>query len=672
MTIKSKLFNLEQIVSENMFFYVPKYQRLYVWGIDQVKTLLEDLWRACEDEKDIFYFGGTLVLERNDNGSAYLELIDGQQRFTTLWMLSIILQENLAPFIQTDKSPRITFAIRPEVDEFFKQLMADRESAKEIQNTNILDALAAIDTFISEKSQQCNKDKKEIKREFSEFIYKKVQLVQTRVSGKTDLNKLFEVINNRGIQLLHHQILKAWMLQLSEPEKRTAFARIWEACSIMDGYIEKNIRDVLRQEHNIPSIKIDALFDPEKSRTDQEDLSRADAILEKLYEIDTKKEGEARSLEDILTKGYSDETPVKGNGEKTDPDEYETDTVRSIISFPMLLQHTLRIWLHTKEKNDLPKILDKELLGLFQDHFFAALHKEKPHDDVESFIKLLWEIRYLFDKHIIKWVVVGREEHHLISKMTLPDGRIQRNKPSSTKGFPLLQSMLYHSQEITTQYWLTPLLSYMLHHRENRDQYFKFLRHLDNHLFCAENPHHRPLVSRSFDFVGYPWKKNKILDIEALLSQNLGTGFPRYWFYKLEFILWYCWKEYFGFGTKEQDQKQKQKKSFRITAKNSVEHISPQNPWNKRDIVSDNVLDTFGNLALVSRSINSEYGNKPFTEKRERFKNRNTDRLDSLKMALIYQNEEWNDKLSLSHRGQMIELILCYCHHEKCACPEGL
>jgi len=65
----------------------------------------------------------------------------------------------------------------------------------------------------------------------------------------------------------------------------------------------------------------------------------------------------------------------------------------------------------------------------------------------------------------------------------------------------------------------------------------------------------------------------------------------------------------------------------------------------------------FGNLALVSRSINSEYGNMPFNEKRERFHNRNKDRVDSLKMALIYGHETWNESLAKQHQDAMIALI---------------
>ena len=103
------------------------------------------------------------------------------------------------------------------------------------------------------------------------------------------------------------------------------------------------------------------------------------------------------------------------------------------------------------------------------------------------------------------------------------------------------------------------------------------------------------------------------------------------------------------------DSKDVRWKEFRFTAKNSVEHISPQTPKKEdTNVVTENVLDTFGNLALVSRSINSEYSNLPYNEKRTRFRNKNANEVDSLKMDLIYENEHWNDDKAIEHKDNML------------------
>jgi hypothetical protein len=68
------------------------------------------------------------------------------------------------------------------------------------------------------------------------------------------------------------------------------------------------------------------------------------------------------------------------------------------------------------------------------------------------------------------------------------------------------------------------------------------------------------------------------------------------------------------------------------------------------------MLNHFGNLSLVSRSINSEYSNLPFNEKRQRFINNNRIKLDSLKMDLIYCNDSWSDIKAMEHQNEMINI----------------
>ena len=86
MKIESRLYSLEAIVKESpdWHFNIPIYQRLYVWGEDQVLTLLNDLVNAYERDEDIFFLGGTLLVEQAAEHSRHFDLIDGQQRFTTL------------------------------------------------------------------------------------------------------------------------------------------------------------------------------------------------------------------------------------------------------------------------------------------------------------------------------------------------------------------------------------------------------------------------------------------------------------------------------------------------------------------------------------------------------------------------------------------------------------
>jgi len=241
MKIDSTLITLKQVVENNYFFNIPIYQRLYVWEEEQIKTLLEDIETACE--KELFYLGGVLVVENEKlvDGVVY-DLIDGQQRFTTLWMIAIVFGGDLNPFIERvekDKNRhRVTFAIREDIYQFFKEHISS--NTFQGATSYIVNALSLINTF-REEFERTDPGKAQ---KIAKFIFEKVKLIFTEVPKQTDLNKLFEIINNRGVQLQHHEILKAQLINKLLPDDRLKYSHLWDACSYMESYVEKNIRDI--------------------------------------------------------------------------------------------------------------------------------------------------------------------------------------------------------------------------------------------------------------------------------------------------------------------------------------------------------------------------------------------------------------------------------------------
>ncbi|CAN7252373.1 DUF262 domain-containing HNH endonuclease family protein [Pseudomonas sp. LjRoot71] len=654
MKIESKLYSLAQIVAEspNWHFNIPIYQRLYVWGEDQVLTLLNDLLNAYEQKNDLFFLGGTLLVEQEDGVGRHFDLIDGQQRFTTLWLLCSAWQQSLEPFLTVTSGehtePRLGFAIRPAVNSFmqglaFKRAGAGDDDVESTQRMRI--ALRLMQSIFAKRELPAGMtDRDAYLKGLTAFVFRQVKFVITTVPRETDLNKLFEVINNRGVQLQHHEILKARMLDALTEDERLPYAVLWEACADMDSFIERSLSGI----SGIPANEVCALYE-------LGDLAKASSVRRLLHsKLQQQGDHHALALEEILRPADNLDS---ADGDASDED-VPPSWVRSIFGFPLLLQHTLRIWLLEKNLPDLPRLLDRELLALFESHFFNDAPERA--ENVKSFIDLLWRVRVIFDEHIIKWVDQGEDEVHLISALSVStssgkSGKRYMNRSRETdahRPFSLLQSMLYHSQEITTQYWLTPLLLFIhrstdMPDQDNRGLYFDYLRHLDNHLLGSVASD--SLVARTRAFMEQPWLRRE-LNHRAALAQSDGVNFAHYWFYKLEFVLW--------FQAKRETEGWKK---FRLTAKNSVEHISPQTPKDSDDNRVEKSLDCFGNLALVSRSVNSEYGNLPYNEKRQRFHNNNKKKIDSLKMDLIYQGDKWNDTIAFEHQKAMIECLDDYC-----------
>lgn len=657
MTIDSRLYSLADIASEAQpwRFNVPLYQRLYVWGKDQVGTLLADLVGACRRDEPLFFLGGVLLVDQTVDAatatSRTFDLIDGQQRMTTLWLLSFAWGGALRPFLTAppdNASPRLQFAIRDEANAY---LLSLTENGPRVQQrapeglAGMQDALAQMVAVLEthDKGEDCASGAKLTMEQLAQYVFHRVRFVVTVVPRETDLNKLFEVINNRGVQLQHHEILKARMLEALEEQDRREFAVLWDACADMNSYVERSFSGIT----GVPAHEVHPLW----SHGQLADPQAVRGLLRT-----HRPQGEthhALALEEILASEASSGTPAAAARDE----DTHTARVRSIISFPLLLQHVLRIWLHQRGSADLPRVLDRDLLGLFEDHFPGPGPTHPDDDrraaDVRSFLGLLWQVRVLFDEHVIKWVDQGTREVHVIGNVSesTSKGRsyISRSRETdSHRGLALLQSMLYHSQEITTQYWLTPFLLHLVRNEMQTAQaHYAYLQHLDNHLLTGDVD--GSLVERTASFMREPWRITVPRHRESLQAKS-GTGFSHYWFYKLEFVLW----------SLDSDVDPRWK-NFRFTAKNSVEHVGPQTRSEHDAVWVEDMLDHFGNLALVSRSINSEFSNNPFKVKQAQFQTRNKDVVDSLKLDLIYKTEDgWNDTLAKAHQDAMIERLDAY------------
>lgn len=98
-----------QIFDGSSKYVIPLYQRNFAWRQEQIEQLLQDIYEAFKNNNDGHYFIGSLVVLKRSNGD--FEVIDGQQRLTTLSLITKILGIN--------REPRLFYDSRPEVEEFF-------------------------------------------------------------------------------------------------------------------------------------------------------------------------------------------------------------------------------------------------------------------------------------------------------------------------------------------------------------------------------------------------------------------------------------------------------------------------------------------------------------------------------------------------------------------------
>ena len=88
-TIRTELLTLAQICEGKIGFVVPSYQRPYVWKAEDALKLLDDIVESFLSNELHYFIGSSLSAEVINANKLTYELIDGQQRITTLMLISI-------------------------------------------------------------------------------------------------------------------------------------------------------------------------------------------------------------------------------------------------------------------------------------------------------------------------------------------------------------------------------------------------------------------------------------------------------------------------------------------------------------------------------------------------------------------------------------------------------
>ena len=630
----SDLFNDENKCN----YIIPIYQRNYAWGDDEISSLLQDIKNACEKnkEQDKNYYIGSLVVYRRDNGD--FEVIDGQQRLTTL----TLIMHHLGKL----SFRNVSFEHREESEQALSNLNSEKLPS------NFSQALKTIKKIIDEWGN--NKDK------IVKFLLDKVEIIRTEVPEGTDLNHYFEIMNTRGEQLEKHEILKARLMKvLPTPIEQSLFAKIWDSCSDMSRYVVMGFDSELRE------VILGG------------DWRKARGFFKTILNENSGKPENPREPKNSIVELINAE--VKIEKKEQSQDKYDGEFT-SVIDFPNFLMHVLRIYLEMFDKckystqNDPCNVsLDEKLLL----KSFEGKFEEKP-KKVRIFIYTLLVCRYLFDLYVIKsnmirtdyenwslWKIVKRKSSYYYKNVFGDDGLDKNddealNDADPTKKALMLLSM-FHVSNPSRIYknWLYAVLRWLFKNKDNitPDNYVDFLEDLCDKFYFGNNCQEK-------DITDIILGKEKIDFSSNNKKWNDGVLVPNFVFNRLDYQLWKLFQE------QEQEQEQKVEilsendkwltiknkeaiwKKFRFTFRSSVEHHYPQHPSVGDELESG--LNDFGNLYLLSQSKNSSLGNSSPEEKKKHYRN---NEYDSLKQAIMMNYNEWSEREIEEHGKEMLEIL---------------
>lgn len=237
------------------WFRIPEYQRPYVWGKDQIAELLQDLSDAMNRDENAQYFLGSMVLQKKTsekNNTKYVEydVLDGQQRLTTLFLLISVIRDltenedclktckeiifqkkNL--FTNTPERLRVVFDIRQEVKDFIDDHVKEEKSTLNVTSSLIQSYGKDTDLSIINMSKNIVQIREYFQEhqnfdQFAIFLINKVLMIYVGSEELDDAFRLFTVMNNRGVKLRSSDILKASNLALVPADERIKAAKNWE------------------------------------------------------------------------------------------------------------------------------------------------------------------------------------------------------------------------------------------------------------------------------------------------------------------------------------------------------------------------------------------------------------------------------------------------------------
>ncbi len=257
MDLKAEKKSLKGLLAvDEQQFRIPPYQRPYAWTSEQV----DDLWDDLVDNLGSGHFLGSLVLSAEDESRP--QVIDGQQRLTTLMLLLAALREESYARGMTKQVQRIDARLiaddLADGDAYFKfktgtanwpvfrdvvlrgpgdpqrKTADDFDKGTRSRNRPLLENLARLRNRLASQLAGLSASAQQTWLErFHKFLLERVELVVIEVKSLADAFLLFETLNDRGLQLSAADLLKSHLLgeiaKTAGDEDVDAAAAAWDS-----------------------------------------------------------------------------------------------------------------------------------------------------------------------------------------------------------------------------------------------------------------------------------------------------------------------------------------------------------------------------------------------------------------------------------------------------------
>lgn len=250
MEIKADELSINKILRDNEdIFRVPNYQRRYSWTQEQWSDLWNDLNSISESETH--FLGSIVVITRQYNPTSFneLELVDGQQRLATLSIVLCVMRDYLQKIEKADMAEEIEreYLHNKKFEEKALKIKLgdlDQNDFQKLIEGNVKE----VENIILKKSYDFFMDK------INDMDYEDIKILRKKILDQTlvvlittgserSAFRLFETLNDRGLELSAIDLMKNYILKVSSGNGSVRIENIkgeWEE-------IIKNLEDVDRK-----------------------------------------------------------------------------------------------------------------------------------------------------------------------------------------------------------------------------------------------------------------------------------------------------------------------------------------------------------------------------------------------------------------------------------------
>jgi hypothetical protein len=596
-----KLKSLSDIFRDNVKYIIPDYQRGYSWGIEQLNDLWEDLENLVDGR---FHYTGMFTFCKAEHSDNLYQIVDGQQRMTTLIILINELLANIQdgipnglsvedyvkkylyykPFRQFRNEYRFQYSVDSPSNAFFRtQILGqeDSDSYNQPEQTLYTQNLKQAKEYFSKKIQEITQDElksDELKQdELAKLFIKVTESLKFNEYIIEDIDEVyvtFETMNNRGKSLSSLELLKNRLIYLST---------LFENISGDDPTNLANVKTLRENINNTWRTIYEYLGKRQSKALNDDSFLRDHWIMYFRYDRSTSKVFRS----DLLSKTFTAKEVLSRNL-----------PIEEVLKYVASLQKSIVCWFNitcpstdkqASENDEWQTRLNRVGIGSFKPLLMAAyLHNKK--DEVLPLIQACERFRF--------WVAVITARR-------------------SNKG----------------------------------DSHFYSLAHS---YFRNENPNIGELIE------DINTKTKEWTDLNRFVNECVDR-YKDDGFYSWSGVRYFLYEYEKHLEEKNNGERKVNWEDFERNqdGKISIEHIFPQHPspndtyWSDRFKSKEDkaLAHSLGNLLLLRQSKNSSLQNNPFNEKREKYRTGSNSEIE------VAKYDEWTPGAIIKRGTEMLEFL---------------